>query len=45
LLNSFDFESLDVCEYCLLGKMTKPPFTGHIEWSSINTCASQVIIN
>jgi hypothetical protein len=27
LLNSFDFESLDVCEFCLLGKMTKAPIT------------------
>jgi hypothetical protein len=31
LLNSFDFESLDVCESCLLGKMTKSLFTGHSE--------------
>jgi hypothetical protein len=31
LLNSFDFESLDVCESCLLGKMTKAPFTAHSE--------------
>ena len=29
LLNSFDFESYDTCESCLLGKMTKDPFTGH----------------
>jgi hypothetical protein len=27
LLNSFDFESFDTCESCLLGKMTKAPFT------------------
>jgi hypothetical protein len=27
LLNSFDFESFDTCEFCLLGKMTKAPFT------------------
>ena len=31
LLNSFDFESYDTCESCLLGKMTKNPFTGHSE--------------
>ena len=29
LLNSFDFESYDICESCLLCKMTKDPFTGH----------------
>jgi hypothetical protein len=28
LLNSFDFELFDMCESCLLGKMTKAPFTG-----------------
>jgi hypothetical protein len=28
LLNSFDFESFDTCESCLLGKITKAPFTG-----------------
>ena len=27
LLSSFDFESYDTCESCLLGKMTKAPFT------------------
>jgi hypothetical protein len=27
LLSSFDFESFDTCESCLLGKMTKSPFT------------------
>ena len=26
LLDSFDFESFDTCESCLLGKMTKSPF-------------------
>ena len=31
LLNSFDFESYDTCESCLLGKMTKDLFTGHSE--------------
>ena len=30
-MNSFDFESYDTCESCLLGKMTKDPFTGHSE--------------
>ena len=28
LLSSFDFESYEICEACLLGKMTKTPFTG-----------------
>jgi hypothetical protein len=28
LLRSFDFESFDTCESCLLGKMTKAPFIG-----------------
>ena len=31
LLHSFDFESYEVCESCLQGKMTKAPFTGHSE--------------
>jgi len=26
LLTSFDFESYETCESCLLGKMTKTPF-------------------
>jgi hypothetical protein len=30
-LSSFYFESLDVCESCLLGKMTKAPFIAHSE--------------
>lgn len=34
LLNSFDYESFDTCELCLLGKMTKEPFTGHGERAS-----------
>lgn len=34
LLSSFDFESFDTCESCLLGKMTKAPFTGHSERAS-----------
>jgi hypothetical protein len=28
ILTSFDFESYDTCDACLLGKMTKVPFTG-----------------
>ncbi|GKE52016.1 retrotransposon protein, putative, ty1-copia subclass [Tanacetum coccineum] len=28
VLESFDFKSDDVCQYCLLGKTTKSPFTG-----------------
>ena len=28
LLSSFDFESYEACKACLLGKMTKTPFTG-----------------
>jgi hypothetical protein len=28
LLSSFDFESFDTCKSCLLGKITKAPFTG-----------------
>ena len=31
LLNSFDYESFDTCEFCLLGKMTKTPFTAQSE--------------
>jgi hypothetical protein len=31
LLNSIDFESFDTCESCLLGKMTKAPFTSQSE--------------
>ena len=33
-MDSFDYESYDVCESCLLGKMTKVPFTGHNERES-----------
>ena len=29
ILNSFDCESYDTYESCLIGKMTKTPFTGH----------------
>ena len=31
LLESLDYESSDVCEPCLMGKMTKTPFFGTIE--------------
>ncbi|GKD54141.1 retrotransposon protein, putative, ty1-copia subclass [Tanacetum coccineum] len=31
VLESFDFKSDDVCESCLLGKMTKSPFIGSIQ--------------
>ena len=31
LLESLDYVSLDACEPCLLGKMTKTPFSGTIE--------------
>ena len=27
-LESLDYESLDACEPCLMGKMTKTPFSG-----------------
>ncbi|WP_248787883.1 hypothetical protein, partial [Escherichia coli] len=30
-MDSFDFESYETCESCLLGKMTKAPFTGQSE--------------
>ena len=31
LLESLDYKSLDACEPCLLGKMTKTPFSGTME--------------
>jgi hypothetical protein len=31
LLTSFDFESYEMCEACLMGKMTMAPFTGFPE--------------
>ena len=34
LLSSFDFESYETCKACLLGKMTKTPFTGFPERAS-----------
>jgi hypothetical protein len=34
LLGSIDFELLDTCEPCLLGKMTRTPLTGLVERAS-----------
>jgi hypothetical protein len=34
LLGSLDFNSFDTCEPCLLGKMTRTPFTRIVEWAS-----------
>jgi transposase InsO family protein len=34
LLGSLDFDSFDTCESCLLGKMTRTPFTGIVERAS-----------
>ena len=34
LIHSFDLESFETCESCLLGKMTKAPFTRHSERAS-----------
>jgi hypothetical protein len=34
MLDSFDFESYETCRSCLLGKMTKAPFTGQGERAS-----------
>ena len=31
LLESLQYESLDACEPCLMGKMTKTPFSGTME--------------
>jgi hypothetical protein len=31
LLGSLDFDSFDICEPCLMGKMTRIPFTGFVE--------------
>ena len=31
LLTSFDFESFDTCEACLMGKMARAPFNGVVE--------------
>ena len=34
LLKSLDYESFDACEPCLMGKMTKTPFSGTTERAS-----------
>jgi transposase InsO family protein len=34
LLGSMDFDSFDTCEPCLLGKMSRTPFTGLVERAS-----------
>ena len=34
LLESLDYESFDTCEPCLMGKMTKTPFSGTMERAS-----------
>ena len=34
LLESLDFDSLDICEPCLMGKMTRAPFNGIVERST-----------
>ena len=34
LIHSFELESFETCESCLLGKMTKAPFAGHSERAS-----------
>ena len=31
VLESLDYESLDACEQCLMGKMTKTPFSGTMD--------------
>ena len=31
LLESLDYESFDTCKPCLMGKMTKTPFSGTVE--------------
>ena len=31
LLESLDYESVDACKPCLMGKMTKTPFSGTME--------------
>ena len=31
MLDSFDFESYETCESCLMGKMIKVPFKGHVK--------------
>ena len=34
-LESLDYESFDACEPCLMGKMTKTPFSGTMERDSV----------
>ena len=34
LIHSFDLESFETCESCLIGKITKAPFAGHSERAS-----------
>ena len=34
LLESLDYESFDACEPCLMGNMTKTPFSGTMEWAT-----------
>ena len=34
LLTSFDFESFDTCEACLMGKLARTPFNGNVEQAS-----------
>ena len=34
LLESLDYESFDTCEPCLMGKMTRTPFSRTMEWSN-----------
>ena len=34
LLNSFDYETIETCESCLIGKMTKAPFVGQSQRAS-----------
>jgi len=34
LLESLDYESFETCEPCLMGKMTRTPFSGSMEWAT-----------
>ena len=34
LLTSFDFESFDTCEACLMGKLARTSFNGNVERAS-----------
>ena len=42
LLESLDYESLGACEPCLMGKMTKTPFSG--TWSEQQICWKSYIL-